>query len=50
MPTEFGQDAVEIPGGRVLWADLDGAGAPWAVLCPQASISRLHDLDELTRA
>jgi hypothetical protein len=30
IPREFGRDAVEIPGGRELWADLDGVGVPWA--------------------
>lgn len=32
IPKEFGADAVEVPGARSLLADLEKAGAPWAIV------------------
>jgi glycerol-1-phosphatase len=32
IPVEFGTDAVEIPGSRVLLAAMDAKNAPWAVV------------------
>lgn len=31
IPTEFGADAVEIPGARSLLASLEHVDAPWAM-------------------
>ncbi|KAK2775337.1 hypothetical protein FQN52_004021 [Onygenales sp. PD_12] len=32
IPKDFGQDATEIPGARLLLSNLETAGAPWAVV------------------
>lgn len=32
IPKEFGKDAVEIPGARILLSSLEAANAPWAVV------------------
>jgi glycerol 3-phosphatase-1 len=32
IPKTYGADAVEIPGSRALLADLEKAGAPWAIV------------------
>ena len=32
VPTQFGQDAIEIPGARRLLASLDSVNAPWAIV------------------
>jgi glycerol 3-phosphatase-1 len=32
IPREYGSDAVEVPGARLLLEALDKAGAPWAVV------------------
>lgn len=32
IPRDFGQDVKEIPGSRKLLAELDRAGAPWAIV------------------
>ncbi|KAK4989427.1 hypothetical protein LTR28_001590, partial [Elasticomyces elasticus] len=32
IPTEFGHDAVELPGSRALLDHLEQSGAPWAIV------------------
>lgn len=32
IPKEFGQDAVEVPGSRVLLESLEAEGAPWMIV------------------